>query len=326
MCSTSPSSTTRDRKRSTPGDGVDVQTPPRSSRCLSPMQTQRRRARASAGPRTRPLGAARPRPRTNDTNLDTHYAVPPAGLWRTFLAAPHTPIPPRVPPPGAVADPPGPRRLIANAPASLSLAAAPKPPPAPAPQLAPATAAQLVPRLRWANIGWAYHWGAKQYDFARGAQPVGKPAAAVCADAVRSVDWARVFAAAPPLEGWGESGPDWAAWAETYEPDAGIVNFYQTKDTLMGHVDRSELCATAPLVSVSLGNAAVFLIGGLTRDVAPLALLLRSGDVVVMAGPACRRAYHGWAPYARYMRTTRINVNVRQVFPRGFDPALAAQA
>ena len=35
------------------------------------------------------------------------------------------------------------------------------------------------------------------------------------------------------------------------EPDAGIVNFYQTKDTLMGHVDRSEICATSPLVSIS---------------------------------------------------------------------------
>ena len=35
------------------------------------------------------------------------------------------------------------------------------------------------------------------------------------------------------------------------EPDAGIVNLYQTKDSLMGHVDRSEICATSPLVSIS---------------------------------------------------------------------------
>jgi len=35
------------------------------------------------------------------------------------------------------------------------------------------------------------------------------------------------------------------------EPDAGIVNFYQTRDTLMGHVDHSEICATSPLVSIS---------------------------------------------------------------------------
>jgi alkylated DNA repair protein alkB family protein 1 len=113
----------------------------------------------------------------------------------------------------------------------------------------------------------------------------------------------------------------------------------------MGHVDRSEICATSPLVSISLGNAAIFLIGGLTRDVVPIPILLRSGDIVVMSGPACRRAYHGvprllegtmptyleegaivagdtWAPYARYMHTARININVRQVFPSGFDPRL----
>jgi len=108
----------------------------------------------------------------------------------------------------------------------------------------------------------------------------------------------------------------------------------------MAHVDRSEVCATSPLVSISLGNSAIFLIGGLTRDTDPVPILLRSGDVVIMSGPACRRAYHGvprilegslptylksenigeWTPYEQYMRTTRININVRQVFPKGFDP------
>lgn len=108
-----------------------------------------------------------------------------------------------------------------------------------------------------------------------------------------------------------------------------------------------------------LGNAAIFLIGGLTRDTEPVPILLRSGDVIIMSGPACRRAYHGvcnlalheqlvirlllgvprilenslphhfevseadtrWGgAYAEYLRTTRININVRQVFPKDFDP------
>jgi hypothetical protein len=42
-----------------------------------------------------------------------------------------------------------------------------------------------------------------------------------------------------------------------------------------------------------LGNSAIFLIGGITRDVEPVPILLRSGDIVIMSGPACRRAYHG---------------------------------
>ena len=41
-----------------------------------------------------------------------------------------------------------------------------------------------------------------------------------------------------------------------------------------------------------MGNAAVFLMGGLTRDEEPAAVLLRSGDAIVMAGANCRRAYH----------------------------------
>lgn len=117
----------------------------------------------------------------------------------------------------------------------------------------------------------------------------------------------------------------------------------------MAHVDRSELCATSPLVSISLGCAAAFLVGGPTRDTKPMPVLVRSGDVLIMSGP-CRRAYHGvprifegtcptyladpsaytlgrdgaedWQPYAEYLHGARINVNVRQVFPRGFDPAL----
>jgi len=155
---------------------------------------------------------------------------------------------------------------------------------------------------------------------------------------VQSVEWNEVFVESNDEE-WGEGGPDWNSWESTYEPDAGIVNYYQLRDTLMGHVDRSEVCATSPLVSISLGNAAIFLIGGKTRDEEPSAILLRSGDVVVMSGPG-RRSYHGvprvlegtlpqylapcpgetWRNFGEYLQTARINVNVRQVFPKHFQP------
>ncbi len=29
-----------------------------------------------------------------------------------------------------------------------------------------------------------------------------------------------------------------------------------------------------------------------------------------------------WAPFGHYLKTTRININVRQVFPTGFEPPL----
>ena len=44
----------------------------------------------------------------------------------------------------------------------------------------------------------------------------------------------------------------------------------------------------APIVSISLGNDGIFLIGGETKDTPPTAVRLRTGDVVVMAGRSRR--------------------------------------
>lgn len=63
-------------------------------------------------------------------------------------------------------------------------------------------------------------------------------------------------------------------------------------DTLGGHIDDVEPDQAAPIVTVSLGCHAIFLMGGHTRDTAPTALRLRSGDVLVLGG-AARRCYHG---------------------------------
>ncbi|KAI0928030.1 hypothetical protein AcV5_005724 [Taiwanofungus camphoratus] len=294
----------------------------------------------------------------NETNLDTHYLLPEEGLWNKYLQVRQHGLEDELIEPRAsvssnlekdtLTGPPGPRKLISNEPVSKSnyttLSLAPKPPPAPSTSVQPARVSALVPKLRWANIGWSYHWGSKQYDFRKGKGTISNEIRDACKRAVGMVPWEDVFGPDSKESGdWGDEGPDWDSWKETYEPDAGIVNFYQTKDTLMAHVDRSEVCATSPLVSISLGCAAVFLIGGLARDVEPVPILLRSGDVVIMSGPACRRAYHGipriledtlaphfeggdadsdWRVYEEYLRTTRININVRQVFPKGFNPTL----
>ncbi|MFN3354006.1 MAG: alpha-ketoglutarate-dependent dioxygenase AlkB [Brevundimonas sp.] len=74
-------------------------------------------------------------------------------------------------------------------------------------------------------------------------------------------------------------------------PDACLVNLY-TADARMGlHQDRDEADLTAPVLSVSLGDAAVFRFapaeGGRSSSIR-----LRSGDVLVMAGPA-RLCRHG---------------------------------
>ncbi|KAI8472766.1 MAG: 2OG-Fe(II) oxygenase superfamily-domain-containing protein [Monoraphidium minutum] len=83
-----------------------------------------------------------------------------------------------------------------------------------------------------------------------------------------------------------------AAPRRPYRPDAALVNYYREGDTLGGHVDDAERDMAAPIVTASLGLGAVFLIGGGARADPPTPLLLRSGDVIVLAGPA-RRSFHG---------------------------------
>lgn len=47
-----------------------------------------------------------------------------------------------------------------------------------------------------------------------------------------------------------------------------------------------------PIVSVSLGCDAVFLMGGHTRDTVPTPIMVRSGDIVVLS-EAARQCFHG---------------------------------
>eukprot|EP00922_Rhytidocystis_sp_ex-Travisia-forbesii_P038262 GHVS01056990.1.p1 GENE.GHVS01056990.1~~GHVS01056990.1.p1 ORF type:complete len:183 (+),score=30.98 GHVS01056990.1:145-693(+) len=75
-------------------------------------------------------------------------------------------------------------------------------------------------------------------------------------------------------------------------PQAAIVNVYRTGDRLRGHKDDVEEARDAPLVSVSLGVPCIFLVGGESREDKPISMVLRSGDVIVLAGKA-RQYFHG---------------------------------
>ena len=79
-------------------------------------------------------------------------------------------------------------------------------------------------------------------------------------------------------------------------PDLCIMNFYTADAKLGVHQDKDErpetIAAGIPIVSVSLGDAARFVIGGLSRKDPINPVILRSGDVLVMGGPS-RLRYHG---------------------------------
>jgi alkylated DNA repair protein (DNA oxidative demethylase) len=75
-------------------------------------------------------------------------------------------------------------------------------------------------------------------------------------------------------------------------PEACLINYYASGAKMGSHVDRDEIDKSAPVVSVSLGDDAVFHVGGLKRSDPKTRLVLGSGDVVVLGG-ASRLAYHG---------------------------------
>lgn len=87
-----------------------------------------------------------------------------------------------------------------------------------------------------------------------------------------------------------------ALWAEVTgwpePPEACLVNLYRG-DARMGlHQDRDETDLTAPVLSVSLGDHALFRLGGTSRKGGTRAVTLASGDLVVLGG-AARLCFHG---------------------------------
>ena len=101
-----------------------------------------------------------------------------------------------------------------------------------------------------------------------------------------------------------ETGEPWPAlpeqvlraWEELSEyphpPDACLINFYEASARMGLHQDKDEEAFDAPVVSLSLGDTALFRYGGLERTDPTRSVRLRSGDAIVFGGPA-RLIYHG---------------------------------
>jgi alkylated DNA repair protein alkB family protein 1 len=121
---------------------------------------------------------------------------------------------------------------------------------------------------------------------------------------------------------------------QNYISEAAIINFYHIGTTLAAHVDKSEKC-DSPLMSISFGQSAIFLLGGTNKDDDAIPIQLNSGDIVVMSDES-RFRYHAvprifetssqpwnedlnsndckdeWDEFEEYLRDSRINVNIRQ--------------
>lgn len=75
-------------------------------------------------------------------------------------------------------------------------------------------------------------------------------------------------------------------------PDCCLVNYYDAEAKLGMHADKDEADYNWPVVSISLGDPAVFRVGNIERGGKTESVVLESGDVVVMGGDA-RLAHHG---------------------------------
>ncbi len=75
-------------------------------------------------------------------------------------------------------------------------------------------------------------------------------------------------------------------------PEACLVNVYDAEARMGLHQDRDETDFDAPILSLSLGAACRFRVGGTRRADKSLSFILAGGDALVLEGPA-RRAFHG---------------------------------
>lgn len=103
------------------------------------------------------------------------------------------------------------------------------------------------------------------------------------------------------LEAWREVG------GYALPPEACLVNWYESGARMGLHQDRDEQDLDAPVVSISLGDTALFRIGGVRRADPTRSFRLASGDAMALAGPS-RLAFHG---------VDRVMANTSQLLPNG---------
>ncbi len=119
-----------------------------------------------------------------------------------------------------------------------------------------------------------------------------------------------------------------ALWRETTgletPPDSCLVNHYPEGGRMGLHQDKDEADFDIPVLSLSLGDPAVFRMGGLERKGPTESITLRSGDLVVIGGDA-RLAFHGvdrikfgesdLLAAAPVFGSGRVNVTLRRAAP-----------
>ena len=100
-------------------------------------------------------------------------------------------------------------------------------------------------------------------------------------------------------------------------PEACLINVYDSAARMGLHQDRDEEELSAPVMSLSLGDTALFRVGGLQRNAPTRSFRLASGDAMSLAGEG-RLAFHGVDRIIAGSSTLlpqggRINLTLRRV-------------
>jgi alkylated DNA repair protein (DNA oxidative demethylase) len=134
-----------------------------------------------------------------------------------------------------------------------------------------------VMSVRTVCLGW--HWS--PYRYTRTAVDAGG------AEVAPMPDWLVDLGRAALADAYGDQRA-----AQDYRPDTALINFYDDQARMGMHQDKDEN-SDQPVVSLSIGDTAVFRFGNSTNRNRPYTdVELASGDLFVFGGPS-RFAYHG---------------------------------
>lgn len=109
----------------------------------------------------------------------------------------------------------------------------------------------------------------------------------------------------------------WRVFETRADPDCCLINYYGEGARMGLHQDRDEADFSYPVVSISLGDPALFRIGGLERKDPTRSFWLESGDAMVLQGDS-RLAFHGidrikFGDSALLPKGGRLNLTMRRV-------------
>lgn len=100
-------------------------------------------------------------------------------------------------------------------------------------------------------------------------------------------------------------------------PESCLLNFYRKGQKLGLHQDNTEKNLSAPIISISLGDTGIFILGGKQKSDETKQYIVQSGDCIVMSGES-RSYFHsfkGIIPNTSSLLKNggRLNLTIRQV-------------